>query len=249
MLTSSDLEILYKDKDYEKEVTAQMRYRLRQRVRNGIIDFALLNASIPDTERNQIFAPQSDSLDNLEFYEGLMNMISFAYSGCVENGLSFSDFLTSAIKNSEADRYDGTISVDVDFDVEVSEQYDVKDALDRFEAGEELTFEEIGVLLGESLGGSDKHIERLREYSRGRRSELLTTSEQTLPPLSAIPGRLSESDLKDNAHTRNIARHSRTDYTYDLSQQWDGPVDIKFAPQTPIDEERDDDEVDEGVED
>ena len=235
MLTNSDLEILYKDKDYEKEVTAQMRYRLRQRVRSAITDFALLSASIPESERKNIFAPRDDPLDNLEFYSGLMGMIGFAYAGCVENGLSFSDYLVSALKNSEVDRHDGQVKVDVDFNVEVSEQYNIADALERFEAGEDLTLAEIGALLGSSPGQSNEKISQLREQARNRSGELFTTSEQTLPPLSAIPGGLSESELRENATTRYISRRSRSDFTYDLSHQWDGPVDQKYAVQDPID--------------
>lgn len=170
--------------------------RIRNRIRDGILDFDLLLHTLAAKDREQVFA---DVHTDDELLDGLRAMIAFAYVGAREQGLPFEEVLVPAVRSSEeaiaAKRAGATVSVDVAFDVETTEADTIDGVVARLESGDPVTPRELfslimqgdhdparhdRIVLVTSQGaspedaGDDQFLERLATYLEG---ELLRETE------------------------------------------------------------------------
>jgi hypothetical protein len=111
--------------------------RVRERVRDGIEDFTFLAHGLDASDRRQVF---EKSVDDQGFVDGLSAMLSFAYLGSKESGLTFDHLLEPAIRKSEevyaAEVLGTTATVEVTLDVDVRYGTEVDDVSDVITAGD-----------------------------------------------------------------------------------------------------------------
>lgn len=143
------------------------RVRIRERIRESIVDFWLITNYLPEHDRDLLFRKSNNDYDNREFQTGLKNTIQFFYSALADTDLTdFDTILTSAIHDAERENYDSPVLVDVDFSVEVDEQFGVQEAYEKFERGVPLNPMEIGMLLTTGWVDDSETVEQLAHHAR-----------------------------------------------------------------------------------
>ncbi|QZP38253.1 hypothetical protein [Halobaculum magnesiiphilum] len=166
ILSPTDREYLCGHKEYAQPQTdANRRQAIRERIVNGLKDFALLSVLLEPGERDKVFA----ELGQEETDEALASMVAFAYLGvegdrhrletCLEHGIlqgaTVGQFSESGGRATDAD-----VSISVEYDPNIEALYQ------RFEDDGELTDAEIGALVRAGrIGGDD--LEELAESSGG----------------------------------------------------------------------------------
>lgn len=168
-LSKSDREYLAKGGETvdNKQVEINIRSRIRKRIRESIVDFWLISEFLDERDRDLVFREDDDVMRNWEFQVGLKSAIQFFYTGLDDSDLTdFDTVLASAIHDAERRQHDAPVLVDVDFDVEVDEQFRVEEAYDKFQRGVPLDPTEIGVLLVTGRVHDEKELERLARHAR-----------------------------------------------------------------------------------
>ena len=174
ILSPTDREYLCGHKEYAQPQTdANRRQAIRERVVNGLKDFALLSVLLEPGEREKVFA----ELGQEETDEALASMVAFAYLGvegdrhrfetCLEHGIlqgaNVGQFSESGGRATDAD-----VSISVAYDPNIEALYQ------RFEDGRELTDAEMGGLVragrigGDDLGELAKSSERFPVILAGK---------------------------------------------------------------------------------
>lgn len=176
LLTYDDREYLFGEKDVEGAAEDQLRQRLRDRVRNGLLDFELLLARLEDRDIATIFEdvtppPWPEGGDDGEGFRSVEYALAFLYHGVSEySRVDFEAALEDAIREggtrSSKARGDGyfltaepTVNIDVDWTVA---QADLEAALESLREGEPLRGEEIAALVRHG-DLSERDWELLRE--------------------------------------------------------------------------------------
>jgi hypothetical protein len=145
------------------------RRRIRDRIRNAIIDFDIITRLLNEDDKRMVFDEEGEWRP--AFTSGQKAMIEFLYSSLadVENddAADFETLLKSGVHDAELSRHDGPVLVNVEFDVQTDVQFDIENARERFEQGESMTIAEIGALMatGEVKG---EELEELAEIARER---------------------------------------------------------------------------------
>lgn len=189
------------------------RIRIRERVRESIVDFWLLTEYLSDHDRDLIFRESDDDWDNWELQIGLKSAMQFFYTALDQTGLTdFDTVLTSAIHDAERAARDGPVLVDVDFDVEVDEQFHVQEAYDKFQRGVPLSPMEIGTLLVTGKIHGPEEVQRLSHHARSN-----SFVEHTLAPLLADQlSSISDEEERTDSFQYHRA-HLPDEYTPDES--------------------------------
>jgi hypothetical protein len=147
ILSKTDREYLCGLKEYAQPQTdANRRQDIRERVENGLKDFALLWMLLKPDERGKVF----DELGEDGTDEVIESMITFAYLGidqdttrleeCIERGVlaaaNADKLFRSAGRATDAD-----VSIDIEYKPDAEKLYQ------RFEEGAQLSDAEVGVLV------------------------------------------------------------------------------------------------------
>jgi len=163
VLSRADREYLLGETEMTHEQSERnAEARIRERVRDAVLDFNLLVHTLAAKDRRQVF---EKSIDDREFVEGLTAMLSFAYMGLKESGVEFDHVLVPAIRKSEevyaADALGSSVDVEVTFDVETRVRTALDDVTARIEAGEPVAPTELFSLVvgdGTALGDVDEVV-------------------------------------------------------------------------------------------
>lgn len=169
ILSPADRAFLRGDVTHESEQSRyDARYRIRERVRNAVLDFSILFEQLEPRDREQIFAPDDDSAP---FVDGVVDALAFLYLGADDGDRNCSALVAESIRRAERRRRaDGFVSVQVD--VERASPEHVERILDRVEAGayHELGEDDLRVLaslLHERSGADEDVLDKLRESLDG----------------------------------------------------------------------------------
>lgn len=177
ILTYDDREYLFGLKeDVTEGSEAQLRQRMRDRIRNGLLDFEILMYYLEDRDIQTIFDNISDppwpsGSDGSEVYHGTEFALAFIYHGITEcTHANFEKLLESAIERSsgrsrEARKgphhrvADATVNIEVDW---VVGAIDHEHALEKLRSGDGLSNKELGSLVRHG-DLNEEDWERLRE--------------------------------------------------------------------------------------
>jgi hypothetical protein len=111
MLTKTDRKYLRGNIEYDdKQQQRNRRRHIRQRVRNGIVDFNLLDM-LEERDREQIFSEVGTSniatskvgSGKTELFVGMCAMVELLYKVSEENGISFEEIIENGIQDAEED--------------------------------------------------------------------------------------------------------------------------------------------------
>jgi len=166
ILSPTDREYLCGHKEYAQPQTdANRRQAIRERVVNGLKDFALLSVLLEPGEREKVFT----ELGREETDEALASMVAFAYLGVEGDRHRFETCLEHGIlQGATVGQFSQSVGRATDADVSISVEYDpnIEALYQRFEDNGELTDAEIGALVRAGRIGEDD-IEELAETSGG----------------------------------------------------------------------------------
>lgn len=134
ILTETDREFLRSDGDYyEGKNARQKRYQrrrdIRGRITQSLLDFQFIQTYLDDELRKQIFAKPTESgaESDIEFGAAIESLIYWLYRGCREEGRDFTRIIETWVERAEEDycreRGGHIVDIEVDFEVEVTEQY------------------------------------------------------------------------------------------------------------------------------
>lgn len=147
ILSPTDREYLCGLKEYAQPQTdANRRQDIRERVVNGVEDFALLSLFLDEDQRGKVF----EKLGEDEAEEAIASMVAFAYLGLKQDRPRFEQCLEHGIlQAANRDKIFRSAGRATDADVSISVEYEPDpDKLYRqFEDGKKLTDAEIGVLV------------------------------------------------------------------------------------------------------
>lgn len=174
-LTQSDKDYLKGEKTYDEDANQQeyqKRYRLRQRVREAIFDFRLLENTTRYEAvdlRNHIFKEDDGTLTS-----GILFLLSFVYYGLRDQGHDLSEIeniMEDAIRDAEVVRTEenaeiGSVqNVDININVTRASVPDIEQLTKRFEQREPLSDTHLMALLRET----DVTFEEIEEYEEDRK--------------------------------------------------------------------------------
>ncbi|WP_266082108.1 hypothetical protein [Haladaptatus caseinilyticus] len=159
ILTPSDREFLLGRKtDYTEHSKKQKRNRIRQRLRNAILDFTILFEHLEDRDRKNVFNPESENRD--DYTNGIIDMLGFLHLATMGYHVPFKDMLGKGVSRSEQSLAGSDYRmVTVDFNVDPVGQIDIDEVTEQLENGsfDEITDEDLRAfvrLLTESGGFS-----------------------------------------------------------------------------------------------
>jgi len=165
ILSPTDREYLCGLKEYAQPQTdANRRQEIRERVKNGLKDFALLWLLLERSEREKIF----EDLGEEETDELIESMISFAYLGFDRDKARMEERIQHGLlgaENVDKPFRSAGRATDVDVSIDIEYNPDIEKLYERFENERELTDAEVGLLVRsgrleggdiEMLQGSEK---------------------------------------------------------------------------------------------
>ena len=166
ILSPTDREYLCGLKEYAQPQTdANRRQDIRERVKNGLKDFALLWLSLERKEREKVFEDLGE--DGTD--EVIESMVSFAHLGLNQDQARMEERIQRGVLGAEnVDKLFRSAGRATDVDVSINVEYDpdIEKLYERFEEGRELTDAEVGVLVRSGrLKSGD--IEKLHESKTG----------------------------------------------------------------------------------
>jgi succinate dehydrogenase flavin-adding protein (antitoxin of CptAB toxin-antitoxin module) len=145
ILTPSDREFLLGRKtDYTEHSRKQKRNRIRQRVRNAILDFTILFDYLEERDRELVFNPDDEHRE--EYTRGITNMLAFLHLGTMGYYTPFKHMLAQGVNRAEQELAGSDYRmVSVEFNVDPVGNIDVDTVLEKLEAErfEEITDEEL----------------------------------------------------------------------------------------------------------
>lgn len=178
ILSPTDREYLCGLKEYAQPQTdANRRQDIRERVKNGLKDFALLWLFLDREEREKLF----DDLGEEKTDEVIESMVSFAHLGLDRDKTRMEERIQHGLLGAEnVDKLFRSAGRATDVDVSINIEYnpDIEKLYARFEKGRELTDAEVGFLVRsgrlesgdiEKLQGSKTRFPGVYagEYTRG----------------------------------------------------------------------------------
>lgn len=188
VLTAADREYLRGESDLSEGSEFNTRKRIRQRIRDAILDFPLIFASLSDRDREKLFAELFASDEERSAAIEAMNaMVAFAFDGVREQGLTYNVLVNGGIRTAWERHVDENMMVVVDSEISatveqrsmplpqmtrvrrvLAEGYDVRDLT----AGEQATLllaleshSEIDPA-AEAIESFDEYIDELYEATR-----------------------------------------------------------------------------------
>lgn len=174
LLTTDDRAYLLGEKNIGGAGETQLRQRLRDRIRNGLLDFELLIRLLDDQEISIIGSDVSEHTfpgDEPGTYYGAQFTLAFLYylvtehssrsfESLVEEGVEMGAGRTDRAFQGDARwRADATVNIDIDWHVE---QPDLEGALEKLRDGRALNDQEIASLVRDA-DLTDADWERLRD--------------------------------------------------------------------------------------
>jgi len=165
ILTPDDRKFLKGEKEYSNvQSERDARYRIRKRIKNGILDFSLLFAHLDKNDREQVFsnynpprkfrdedegftsADVEDLFNSTTFANSISNTIAFLYLGVTDVGEDIIPIIKSAISDAEENR--GYLVEDLTVKIEIGKtEPDTEILAKKFREGEPLSKEELGILV------------------------------------------------------------------------------------------------------
>jgi len=176
ILTYEDRKYLLGEKNVSGASEVQLRQRLRDRVRDGLLDFELLLYCLSDQDTQTIFSEISESPHTVdaparEIRDGVLSALGFLYFGVTEfSHEGFEDLLEEAIETSSrrsSERRRGPHQWRAQADVDINVDWEIRawrndKLMEKLRSGEHLSDRELGMLV--RFGGlTDEDWQRIRE--------------------------------------------------------------------------------------
>jgi hypothetical protein len=169
VLTQSDREFLLGRKsDYTEQSRRQKRSRIRERVRNAVLDFSILFEHLDERDREMVFDPDDDHRE--AYTRGITDVLAFLHLGTIGYYTPFKHMLAEGVNRAEQALAGSEYRlVNVEFNVDPVGRIDVDEVVDKLDDGRfaELTDEELQAfvrLLGDADAFSADDVrEDLRE--------------------------------------------------------------------------------------
>lgn len=108
-LTPQDRKILYTNPG-EADLTRTQRYRIRQRLQNGVKDFELISNCFDEVDRDKVF---DDLLAEEQGYNYLVHMGALLYEAIEQSNYSSESYIEEVIEVSEGQKYIDHVMVDI----------------------------------------------------------------------------------------------------------------------------------------
>jgi len=165
ILTPDDRKFLKGEKEYQSEQSERdARYRIRSRIKDAILDFSILLHHLDRHDREQVFSTYdgvsglSDNSDELSgeafrdfvestmFQNGISDALSFFILGIEDTNEPVDSVLETGIAGAEEEK--GYLVDEVTVEISVKRKKpEIEDLLEKFEAGEPLTEDELEAVI------------------------------------------------------------------------------------------------------
>lgn len=161
LLTYTDREYLLGENEVTGDSEAQLLQRLRDRIRNGLLDFELLLSTLDDNHIQTIFSNVSEDYRAMndrqrQAYDGAKFTVAFLYYGISEfSQMEFEDLVESAIEYSShrgSERRRGPHQWRAEADVNINVDWDIRawrndKLMEKLHSDEFLNDRELGMIV------------------------------------------------------------------------------------------------------
>jgi hypothetical protein len=153
VLTPADRAYLRGDRTPSSvQAERNVRNRIRTRVHDALLDFAVLVEGLEDRDLDLVFASTLDDGDDTDAFDALVSTVAFLYRGVDRTSMDFETVLREGVNLAEAaDDRAATVSLDV-----TNHDLDVDHLTAKLEAGESLSLTEIAYLYESTAVGRDE---------------------------------------------------------------------------------------------
>jgi len=150
LLTESDREFLLGKKSYaDPQARRKKRQRLRQRVRNGLLDFVLLSQHLDRRDRIQILAdltaqvPRTEDVYREGQINGMLHAILFLYAASHDVGLPFDDVVETGVVEADQTILPDPYAIqNWEITIESEHELDIESGIEKLRNDESITDEE-----------------------------------------------------------------------------------------------------------
>lgn len=167
ILTVADRKYLCGERELSEGAEYNTRRRIRERTANALEDFRLLNKHLDPEDRRQIFDIRQH--DDGSVLNGIKNAIQFIYTGMESvSGKfqpSFDTPLHMAIEDSERQKNPEIMDVNVVFEVDVKQKYNLTEAYRAFKQREQISPESAGALIAANVIQDEEDILELAKLA------------------------------------------------------------------------------------
>lgn len=209
LLTPAQREYLRGKKEFENDQSERdMRYKIRERVKNGLLDFELLADELEPRDRKQIFkdvrpaALRGDEHINVEEMpqidelEGLVHTIAFLYLAARDADLPFEKAVELGITEANFERPFVPSEVEVSIDERVEFDYD--EIFDKIERGERLDEIEYSAVKSLLLQDLERYVELCEGIDAGVEDKLDAEQEFTREGSLVVVGLVNGGHLRSD---------------------------------------------------
>ena len=179
VLTPADREFLTGERELSDQSAYNARVRIRNRVRNALLDFEILFNELSERDRERIFGPMQKDLPRYELPDGtpiksrngisppiswaMVDAVAFLYEATIESYMSFKNLIEAGVWQAHPKHHSDRRLVDVTVNIEDRKKgWLVENALSGLERGNAPSAPQLAALM-ESEDVTDNQILKARE--------------------------------------------------------------------------------------
>jgi len=212
LLTQGQREYLRGEKEFKNEQSERdIRYEIRERIKDGLLDFELLADELEPRDRKQIFKDvrpaalrgdehvNVDEMPQRDEMEGLVHTVAFLYLAARDADLPFEKVVELGISEANFER--PFVPSDVEVRIDERVEFDYEEIFDKVERGERLSEIEYSAVKSLLLKDLERYVELCGGTDVDLRGKLDAgeelTREESLVAVGLVNGGNLESDASD----------------------------------------------------
>lgn len=177
ILTRSDREYLLGEKEYKSnEAEINKRRDIRNRIKNGILDFELIDRYFPDKDRDKLFSEITDGTESEQhdFVDAVEALIAWLYVGLRKGGFNAKAIFERGIQRGESDfgisRSAKIVQSEVSLHINTREIEGVQQTIEKLEQGNPIMGHQLFPLIRNDVSADFSNVDKVRIWSDSGRA-------------------------------------------------------------------------------
>jgi hypothetical protein len=210
LLTRRQREYLRSEKEFESgQSERDMRYKIRERIKNGLLDFELLADELEPRDRKQIFKDvrtaalrgdehvNVDEMPQRDEVEGLVHTVAFLYLAARDADLPFEKVIELGISEANFER--PFVPSDVEVRIDERVEFDYDEIFGKIERGERISEIEYSAVKSLLLKDLERYVELCEWIDLNVSDKFDAGEELTREESLVVVGLVNGGDLDSDA--------------------------------------------------
>ena len=217
LLTRGQREYLRGEKEFENEQSERdIRYEIRERIKNGLLDFELLADELEPRDRKQIFKDvrpaalrgdehvNVDEMPQMDEMEGLVHTVAFLYLAARDADLPFEKVIELGISEANFER--PFVPSDVEVRIDERVEFDYDEIFGKIERGRRLGEIEYSAVKSLLLKDLERYVELCEEIDVDVSDKLDAGEELTREESLVVVGLVNSGNLDSSSSDYDLER-------------------------------------------